>query len=86
MTYDLMRLICLVSMASSMCGGDQVRSTKISVSCLQSSVCNIHTTDDGRRSDRKYSGNNYSWEFHQPIPAGYHKINVATGKDIYKNV
>ena len=32
------RLICLVLMASSMCGGDQVRSTKISVSCLQSSM------------------------------------------------
>ena len=30
------RLICLVLMASSMCGSDQVRSTKISVSCLQS--------------------------------------------------
>ena len=37
MSYGLMRwrLICLVSMASSMCGGDQMRSTKISVSCLQ---------------------------------------------------
>ena len=32
LTYDLMtwRLICLVPMASSMCGGDQVRSTKLS--------------------------------------------------------
>ena len=40
MSYGLMRwrLICLVPMASSMCGGDQVRSTKISVSCLQSSM------------------------------------------------
>ena len=40
MSYGLMRwrLICLVLMASSMCGGDQVRSTKISVSCLQSSM------------------------------------------------
>ena len=40
MSYVLMRwrLICLVPMASSMCGGDQVRSTKISVSCLQSSM------------------------------------------------
>ena len=40
MSYDLMRwkLICLVPMASSMCGGDQTRSTKISVSCLQSSM------------------------------------------------
>ena len=40
MSYDLMRwrLICLVPMASSMCGGDQVRSTKISMSCLQSSM------------------------------------------------
>ena len=40
MSYGLMRwrLICLVPMASSMCGGDQVRSTKISLSCLQSSV------------------------------------------------
>ena len=39
MSYGLMRwrLICLVPMASSMCVGDQVRSTKISVSCLQSS-------------------------------------------------
>ena len=37
MSYGLMwwRLICLVLMASSMCGGDQERSTKISVSCLQ---------------------------------------------------
>ena len=40
MSYGLMRWrsICLVLMASSMCGGDQVRSTKISVSCLQSSM------------------------------------------------
>ena len=40
MSYDLMRLrlICLVPMASSMCGSDQVRSTKISVSCLHSSM------------------------------------------------
>ena len=40
MSYDLMRwrLICLVPMASNICGGDQVRSTKISVSCLQSSM------------------------------------------------
>ena len=40
MSYGLIiwRLICLVPMASSMCGGDQMRSTKISVSCLQSSV------------------------------------------------
>ena len=40
MSYSLMwwRLICLVPLASSMCGGDQVRSTKISVSCLQSSM------------------------------------------------
>ena len=39
-SYGLMwwRLICLVLMSSSMCGGDQVRSTKISVSCLQSSM------------------------------------------------
>ena len=38
MSYGLMRwrLICLVLMASSMCGSDQVRNTKISVSCLQS--------------------------------------------------
>ena len=37
-SYCLMRwrLICLVPIASNMCGGDQVRSTKISVSCLQS--------------------------------------------------
>ena len=40
MSYGLMkwRLICLVPMASSMCGVDQVGSTKISVSCLQSSM------------------------------------------------
>ena len=40
MSYGLMRwrLICLVLMALSMCGGDQVRSTKISVSCLQSNM------------------------------------------------
>ena len=40
MSYGLMRwsLICLVLMASSMCSGDQERSTKISVSCLQSSM------------------------------------------------
>ena len=40
MSYGLMRwrLICLVLMASSMCGSDQERSTKISVSCLQSSM------------------------------------------------
>ena len=40
MSYGLMRwrLICLVPMASSICGGDQVRSNKISVSCLQSSM------------------------------------------------
>ena len=40
MSYGLMRwrLICLVLMASSMCGGDQERSTKVNVSCLQSSV------------------------------------------------
>ena len=40
LSHGLMRwrLICLVLMASSMCGGDQVRSTKISVSCLQSSI------------------------------------------------
>ena len=40
MSYGLMRwrLICLVLMASSMCGGDQERSTKITVSCLQSSM------------------------------------------------
>ena len=40
MSYGLMRwrLICLVLTASSMCGGDQERSTKISVSCLQSSM------------------------------------------------
>ena len=38
MSYGLMRLICLVLMASSMCGGNQVRSTKISVSCPQSSM------------------------------------------------
>ena len=39
-SYGLMRwrLICLVLMASSMCGGDKVRGTKISVSCLQSSM------------------------------------------------
>ena len=37
MSYGLMRwrLICLIPMASSMSGGDQVRSTKISVWCLQ---------------------------------------------------
>ena len=40
MSYGLMRwrLICLVLIASSMCSGDQERSTKISVSCLQSSM------------------------------------------------
>ena len=40
MSYGLMRwrLICLVLMALSMCGGDQERSAKISVSCLQSSM------------------------------------------------
>ena len=40
LSYILMRwrLIYLVPMASSMCGGDQERSTKISVSCLQSSM------------------------------------------------
>ena len=40
MSYGLMRwrLICLVLVASSMCGGDQERSTKISVSCRQSSM------------------------------------------------
>ena len=40
MSYGLMRwrLICLVSMTSSMCGGKQVRSTNISVPCLQSSI------------------------------------------------
>ena len=40
MSYGLMRwrYICLVLMASSMCGGDQKRSTKISVSCLQLSM------------------------------------------------
>ena len=40
MSYGLMRwrLICLVPMASSIYGGYQVRSTKISVSCLQSSM------------------------------------------------
>ena len=40
MSYGLMRwrLICLVPMASSMCGGDQVRISKISVSCLQLSM------------------------------------------------
>ena len=40
MSYGLMRwrLICLVLMASSMCGGDKERSTKISVSCLQSNM------------------------------------------------
>ena len=40
MSYGLMRwrLIFLVLMASSMCAGNQVRSTKISVSCLQSSM------------------------------------------------
>ena len=40
MSYGLMRwrLICLVLMASSICGSDQLRSTKISVSCLQSSM------------------------------------------------
>ena len=40
MSYGLMRwrLICLVPMASSICGGNLVRSTKISVSCLQSSM------------------------------------------------
>ena len=32
------RLICLVPMTSSMCSADQVRSTKISVICLQSSM------------------------------------------------
>ena len=38
-SYGLMRwgLNFFVPMASSMCGGDQMRSTKISVSCLQSS-------------------------------------------------
>ena len=40
MSYSLVRwrLICLVPITSSMCCGDQVRSTKISVSCLQSSM------------------------------------------------
>ena len=40
MSFGLMRwrLICLVLMASSMCGSDQARNTKISVSCLQSSM------------------------------------------------
>ena len=40
MSYGLMRwrLISLVPMASSICGGNQERSTKISVSCLQSSM------------------------------------------------
>ena len=40
MSYGLMRwkLICLVPMVSSMCGGDQESRTKISVSCLQSSM------------------------------------------------
>ena len=40
MSYGLMRwrLICLLLMVSSMCGSDQVRSTKVSVSCLQSNI------------------------------------------------
>ena len=40
MSYGLMRwrLICLVPMASRMCGRDQVKSTKISVSCLHLSM------------------------------------------------
>ena len=40
MFYGLVRwrLIYFVPMASSICGGDQVRSTKISVSCLQSKM------------------------------------------------
>ena len=40
MSYDLMRwkLICLVLVALSMCGGDQVRNTKTSVLCPQSSM------------------------------------------------
>ena len=40
MSYGLMRwrLICLVPMVSSTCGSDQVRSTKISMSCLQLSM------------------------------------------------
>ena len=40
MSYGLMRwrLICLVLMASSMCGNVRLRSTKISLSCLQSSM------------------------------------------------
>ena len=39
-SYSLIkwRLVCLVPMASSMCVGDQARKTKISVSCLQSSI------------------------------------------------
>ena len=43
MSYGLMkwRLIHLVLMASSMCGSDQVRSTKISVSYLQSSMVGV---------------------------------------------
>ena len=35
---DEMKIIFFVLMASSMCGGNQVRSTKICVSCLQSSM------------------------------------------------
>ncbi len=40
MSYGLMRprYIYLVQMVSSVCGGNQVRSTKTSVSCLQSSM------------------------------------------------
>ena len=48
--------------------------------------CNTPTLDDGSRSGRKYLGNNHLLEFYQPIPAGYHKINAATKKDIYKNM
>ena len=35
---------------------------------------NIHTTDDGPRSNRKYSSNNWLWEFLNQFPSDTIKL------------
>ena len=41
--------------------------------------------DDVPKSGRKRMGTNYLWNFYQPIPVGYHKIDLESWKAKYKN-
>ena len=46
----------------------------------------MHIPADGSRLGTKCEGTNQLLEVYWPIPAKYHKIDVVTRKDKYKNV